>query len=596
MSPPSEVSSGASPDGATVEVIRHYLNSTAEQMRRTLVRTAFNPVIYEVLDFGISMYDRDRRLISESSGILFFLGANDYAIHQGVEKVGVENLHPGDVVILNYPYWSGAHSADAMMFAPVFCEGSDLPDAYLAVRAHWMDLGAKDPGYVLDSTSMHQEGLILPGVKLIRGGVVDQQMMDILRYNSRLPVNIMGDFHAQVAALRVGERRLHQIWEKFGLDRVDRAIDLIIGHGAETAGEAVAAMPDGQWSAHDWLDDDGISHDLIRMAVTVTIEGDRFLVDFGDSDEGVPGPVNMPFGCTLSLAKNVFKSLTTPKTPANHGHYQPLTVTCPPGNLFHAVYPSATYTLWTGMAGFELIHKALAQGMAGIHASSGSDLPGFMAVGTHPHTGEMYLVSNNEGLGWGATPDHDGAHALQHPSTTAVRNTSLEVLEHRSPVFHERLELRRDSGGAGRWRGGLGVCREVRFLGAGEVLSMKKKTKTRPWGLRGGHEPETNAMIVWPDTDRAHRARMERFTMAPGDRFRNLSAGGGGWGNPLDRPIELVREDVLDEYVSLAQAEAVYGVRLAEDGTATPTGARSQLQNPTDLTADPPPDAFTGQG
>ena len=216
-----DVSAGPALDGATVEVIRHYLNSTAEQMRRTLVRTAFNPVIYEVLDFGISMYDRDRRLIAESSGLLSFLGANDFAIRKGVDRVGVENLDPGDVLIVNYPYWSGAHAADAMMFAPVFCEGSESPDAYLAVRAHWMDLGAKDPGYVLDSTSVHQEGLILPAVKLIRRGEEDRQMMAILRHNSRLPVNIMGDFNAQVAAIRVGERRLHQIWEKFGLAEVD---------------------------------------------------------------------------------------------------------------------------------------------------------------------------------------------------------------------------------------------------------------------------------------------------------------------------------------------------------------------------------------
>ncbi len=561
-------------DGATVEVIRHHLNSTAEQMRRTLVRTAFNPVIYEVLDFGISMYDRDCRLISESSGLLSFLGANDYAIQKGVEKVGIENLHAGDVVMINFPYWSGAHVSDAMLFAPVFSEGSDLPHVYLAVRAHWMDLGAKDPGYVLDSTSMHQEGLIMPGIKLINRGEVDPQMMSILRYNSRMPDTIIGDFNAQVAAVRVGERRLGQIWEKFGPAAVDAAIDRIIEHGAQTAAAAVRAMPDGQWSAFDWLDDDGISHDLIRMAVTVTIEGEKFTVDYGDSDGAVPGPVNMPFGRTLSMAKAVFKSLTTPGTPANHGHYQPLTVSCPPGNLFRAVYPAATFTLWTGMAAFELIHKALAQGMAQIAACSGSDEPGFMAVGTHPDTGEMYAVSNNEGIGWGATPHHDGANALQHLAMTAVRNTSMEVLEHRSPIFHERLELRRDSGGAGRWRGGVGICREVKFLATGEMLSMKKKTKTKPWALRGGHEPETNAMIVWPETDRSHRARMERFTMQPGEGFRNLSGGGGGWGDPLDRPIELVEEDVLDGYVSVEQAERAYGVKLEADGTATPTGAR----------------------
>ena len=414
----------------------------------------------------------------------------------------------------------------------------------------------------------------MPGVKVINRGEVDRQMIDILRYNSRMPDTIIGDFNAQVAALRVGERRLHQIWEKFDPATVDRAIDVIIDHGALTAAETVREMPDGRWSACDWLDDDGISHDLIRMAVTVTIEGEKFIVDYGDSDEAVPGPVNMPFGRTLSMAKAVFKSLTTPDTPANHGHYQPLEVICPPGNLFHAVYPAATFTLWTGMAAFELMHKALANGMDHIAASSGADEPGFMAVGTHPETGELYAVSNNEGIGWGATPSHDGANAIQHPAMTAVRNTSMEVLEHRSPIFHERLELRQDSGGAGRWRGGVGIRREVRFLAAGEMLSMKKKTKTKPWALRGGHEPETNAMIVWPDTDRAHRARMERFTMQAGEGFRNFSAGGGGWGDPLERPLELVREDVLDEYVSAEQAERVYGVKVRSDGKATLAGAR----------------------
>ena len=197
---------------------------------------------------------------------------------------------------------------------------------------------------MLDSTSVHQEGLILPAVKLVRRGEIDQQMMAILQYNSRLPVNIIGDFNAQVACLRVGERRLHQIWEKFGLGAVDEAVDVIIEHGAETAREAVLAMPDGQWAAHDWLDDDGVSDDLIRMAVTVTIEGESFTVDYGDSDGAVPGPVNMPFGSTVSLAKNVLKSLTTPHAPANRGHYQPLRVICPPGNLFHAVYPPSKHT------------------------------------------------------------------------------------------------------------------------------------------------------------------------------------------------------------------------------------------------------------
>ncbi len=172
-------------DAASIEVIRSHLTSAAEQMRRALVRSAFNPVIYEVLDFGISMYDADLELIAEAPGITSFLGANDYAIVKGVEYVGTGRLEPGDVVLLNYPYRSGAHAYDAMLFVPVF-HGDDL-GSYVAVRAHWLDLGAKAAGYVLDSTDMHQEGLIFPGTKIVKGGVVDQELVELIRYNSRLP-------------------------------------------------------------------------------------------------------------------------------------------------------------------------------------------------------------------------------------------------------------------------------------------------------------------------------------------------------------------------------------------------------------------------
>jgi len=552
-------------DGATVEVIHNYLLSAVEQMRRTLVRTAFNPVIYEVLDFGISMYDATLRLIAEAPGITSFLGANDYAIVKGVEYVGAGNLNRGDVVMLNYPYWNSAHTYDALLFAPVFCEDDALPTAYVAVRAHWMDLGAKDPGYVLDSTDVHQEGLILPGTKIVKRGEIDREILEIIRFNSRLPELVTGDFHAQLAAIRVGERRLLEIYQRFGKPLVLRATEQILDHGERLARQAVLALPDGVWTAHDWLDDDGISDDLIRMEVKVTIDGDQFSVDWSASAGAVAGPVNMPYGATQSFSKVVFKGLTTPNEPANAGHYRNLRVYAPPGNLFHAVYPAPTFTLWTEMVAFELIHKALAQGLSTIAASSGGDEPGFMAVGTLPN-GEPFVISNNEGIGWGAAPTHDGANALQHLSTSVVRNTPIEVLEHKATLLHERLELRTDSAGAGRYRGGLGLRRDVRFTADGEVLSMKKKTKTRPWSLAGGLEAETNGMILNPGTPGERRLGMRRARVTAGDRFLNFSAGGGGYGNPRERDPQQVAEDVLDGYVSVEAAQAIYGVIVHPDG------------------------------
>ncbi|MGI8882362.1 MAG: hydantoinase B/oxoprolinase family protein [Jatrophihabitans sp.] len=562
-------------DGATVEVIRNYVGSVAEQMRRTLVRAAFNPVIYDVLDFGISLYNSELELMAEAAGITHFLGANDHAIVKGLDYVGRQNMRPGDVYLLNYPYWSGAHSYDAMLYAPVFRPGMDGPAAFLAVRAHWMDLGAKDPGYVLDSTDMHQEGLIFPSTKIVAGGEVVQDIVELIRFNSRLPDLTIGDFHAQLAALRTGEARLGQVWEKFGGGQVDQALAQVIEHGERTARRAVTALPDGCWTAVDWCDDDNVTDDLIRMQVTVTIDGDSMIADFNGSDGMVAGPVNLPIGATMGIAKATFKELTTPREPTNAGHFKPLTVLAEPGNFFHAVYPSATFTQWSAIIATELIHKALAPVIDSIPASSGGDEPGFMAVGFDPRVGRDFVISNNEGIGWGATRDHDGGNAQQHPSQTTVRNTPVEVLEHKSPLLHERLELIPDSGGAGRHRGGVGVLREVQYLADAEVLSMKKKSKTRPWAMDGGHEPEPSEMVIWPGTDRAIRVGMYRATLAAGERFINRTAGGGGYGDPLLREPAAVVADVLDGYVTPAAAERLYGVEVLADGSWRPTRERT---------------------
>ncbi|MDR1798375.1 MAG: hydantoinase B/oxoprolinase family protein [Bifidobacteriaceae bacterium] len=562
-------------DGATVEVVRNYLGSSAEQMRRTLVRSAFNPVIYDVLDFGISIYDSDQRLMAEAAGITHFLGANDRALVEGSAYVGIDNMKPGDVYILNYPYWSGAHAYDAMLFAPVYAQGRARPAAYLAVRAHWMDLGAKDPGYVLDSTELHQEGLIFPGTKIVAGGEIVRDITELIRFNSRLPDLTLGDFHAQLAALRVGERNLHQMWDKFGIDVVEAAVSQVIEHGERVARAAVAALPDGEWTAIDYLDDDNITDDLIEMRCKVTIAGDQMVADFTGSAAAVPGPVNLPIGATEGIVKSSFKAFTTPNEAANHGHFIPLTVIAEPGSIFHAQYPTSTFTQWSAIVAVELIHKALAQGLSTMPASSGGDEPGFMAVGFDPRVGRDYVVSNNEGIGWGATPTHDGGNAQQHCSQTTVRNTPIEVLEHKAPLLHRRVELITDSAGAGRHRGGVGVLREVTYTHPGEVLSMKKKTKTRPWALDGGLEPEPSEMVLWPGTPQAKRVGMYRAWMEQGASFINRTAGGGGHGNPLDRDPAAVVEDVLDGYVSPAAARDVYGVEVGTDGSWQPTPARS---------------------
>ena len=547
-------------DGATAEVIRNYLIFAAQEMKATLVRTAFNPVIYEVLDFGLSIYDSELNLIAEAPGLTMFLGANDYSVKRVVEYLGKDTFESGDVVISNYPYWNAAHTYDASIISPVFVPEREEAFGFLCVRAHLADLGAKDPGYVLDSTDMHQEGLVFPGTKIFKRGRIDEELFELIRFNSRMPEIVVGDLNAMVASIRTGERRLQELTRKFGAEIVTEAIKIILNHGEATTAKALAQLPRGSWSAEDFIDDDGISDESIPMKATITISDSEFIVDFTGSAGTQNGPVNMPFGSTLAMCKVAFKSITTPDTPSNAGHSRALRVVAPPGNLFHAVYPAPTFTLWTGIVGLELLFKALSQAMPEqLAASSGGDVPGFMMLGTHPDTGKFFALSNNDPVGWGASKDHDGANSLIHLSESIVRNTPLEVLETNTTMFFERCEVRRDSGGAGKFRGGLGLRRDIRFLTDGEFMTVMKKTKSRPWALAGGLEPEANTVIAFPGTEKELRMSTKRVPVNEGDRIILLTAGGGGYGPPLERDAELVKEDLADGFISAESAREVYG-------------------------------------
>ena len=557
---------------ATTQVIRSYLLSAAEEMRRTLVRTAFNPVNYEVFDIGITLYDRNLELIADAPGLALFLGANDYAIRKGVEYIGRGNFERGDIVLMNYPYWNSAHAMDVTLYAPVFAQNADEPFAFTCIRAHWMDLGAKDPGYVLDSTDVHQEGLILPGMKVYKRGRPDREILELIRFNSRMPELVIGDLEAQVAATRTGERRLIEIHEKFGGAALDEAIQRILAHGEAQVREALTKLPHGTWSAEDLVDDDGITDTPVPIKVEVTIDDDGMHCDFAGSSPAVRGPINMPFGLTETVCKLVLKSLTTPNDPSNAGHFRPLTVAAEPGTLFHAVYPAATFTLWTAHLAIELVYKALAKGMEErLAASSGGDVPGFMMVGIDP-SGSLYAVSNNDPVGWGATAKHDGVNATNHISGSLVRNTPIEVMEIRTGMLMNSLELRCDSGGAGRFRGGLGATRKIAFRTSGEFLTVTKKTKTRPWALAGGCDTDPISMVLFPGTAKEKRVGTYRAQVAAGDQAIYETAGGAGYGPAREREPSLVLEDVLEGYVSMDAARDIYGVAIIDgrvDAAAT---------------------------
>lgn len=584
----SQKSSTASvPDPATIEVIRNYLTSAAAEMQRTLIRTAYNTVVYEILDFGISVYDRDMNLIADSPGLALFLGANDGAIEKTVDYVGKENLEPGDVLMLNYPYWSGTHVLDMCLMAPVFYEDEII--GYTTCRAHWLDLGAKDPGYVLDSTDMHQEGLVFPGTKVYQDGQPNEEIIDLVRFNSRIPNKVVGDLHAQVSSLETGNNRLQELYERYSEDAVEHAIDVIIDHGEETARKAVSDLPDGTWTASDYADGVGREPgDNIYIEAEVTIDGDEFTVDLSGSADEVEEPLNIPLGMTETICKLCFKTVTTPDEDSNGGQYEPLSIIAPEGNIFNAQYPAPTFTVWTAITGIDVIYRALAKGMPDlVPAASGGEPVGIQIYGEHPDTGEMFVEANNDAIGWGATRTQDGENALMHISETMVRNVPIEVFENKAPIRFQRLALRQDSGGVGTHRGGLGTRRDYEFTAPTSALSILQRSRSPGWGHEGGGPGARNTIVVDADDpdgerisilvdndylfdgDRGKRyAGMMRGDFEPGETLSVRTGGGGGFGNPTERDPDSVLEDVLDGYVSRKAAREQYGVIVKEDGEA----------------------------
>ncbi len=465
-------------DAATIEVIRHYIVSAAREMERTLVRTAYSTIIYEINDFGLSIFDRKLRLLGDSTGLSVFLGANEYAVLKCRDMGLFDDLAPGDVLMMSIPYVTGTHTNDAILVQGAFHEGELV--AYTCVRAHWTDIGGKDPGYILDSTSIHQEGLMMPGIKIVEGGVPNETALQIMRANSRAPVTIMGDMNAEIASLRVGCERMEELYAKYGEATVEAAIDRFLDVGEAQARAALSELPKGTWEAENWMDNDGVDRDrLVRVHVKVTLDDNGMTVDFSGSSDRVRGPINLAIGMTHAVCRIVFKSLTTPDEPSNGGQFRPIEVIAPEGNLFHAVYPAPVFTIWASVVAIETIYKALAAAMPeAMPAGSGGDLgdPGF--YGIEPHTGRQVWHQTNAGMGWGARADMDGMNAVHHISMCTLKNVPVEVIESRLPVMVTESGLNQDSGGPGRNRGGLGTVRNFRFLDGFGALSIVKKSKT----------------------------------------------------------------------------------------------------------------------
>ena len=548
-------------DPITVEVIHNYYLSAAREMERNLMRTAYTTIVYEIRDFGLGIYDKHCRVMAESPGLAIFTCGNDYGLKKSVEFIGIDNLEPGDLILTSYPYWSSAHPMDVLAISPIFYKDDLI--GFTAIKQHWIDLGQKEAGYMLDSTDVFQEGLIMPAMKLYRGGVRNEEIVNLIRFNSRIPDRVIGDMNAQISACRTGERRVAEMAERFGLDTLLEAIEAILDHGERISRSRMATLPKGTWTAEDYVDDDGIDREtMLKLKCTVTITDDEFIVDWTGSNSRTNGPMNLPIGLTTGVSGLAFKGVTTPDYPANSGHYRPLKVIAPPGELMHALPPAPTFTIWASLLAPEVILKALSQGMPDlIPACSGGDIFAIMGLGIHPETGLPWLEGHNEAIGFGAFAGNDGEDGIMHLTEPGCRNNPIEVMETKGPWLIENYGIRQDSGGPGEYRGGVGIKRTYRFLHPSQMLSIVKKTKTAPWGMAGGKDGTPGAVTIWPGTDKERtNGALHEKDLQPEDVLINRSGGGGGWGNPFRRDPLHVLGDVRNGFVSEHSAREDYGV------------------------------------
>ena len=570
-------------DPFTLEIIKEGLMSIGDEMFVTMQRTSMSTIIYEVLDYAVGLTDAEGNLITQGNGVTLFLGTLDFGVRSVLDKFGAENLKKGDIYITNDPYTGGGtHLSDVSIIAPIFYK--DELVAFAANKAHWTEVGGMAAGsWTTNSTEVYQEGLQFPCVKLFDQGEPIQSLLDIIRANVRTPDMSIGDMYAQVASMRIAERRFEEMCDKYGVELVLSGSDTLLDYGEELTRQEIMKLPDGVYEAKDFIDDDGIGNGPFEVQVKVTIDGDRIIADFTGSHDQVPGPVNCARTGLYSAARAVLMALTDPSIPANEGSFRALEVICPDGTIFTCSRPAPVSTYWeTMLYGADLIWKAMSPVLPDrLPAGHFLSVCGTVVAGLHPDTGDLFLLVEPQAGGWGAGADKDGENALVCVGDGETYIIPVEVCETRYGVLVDQFAFDIADGGGGKFRGGRGLVRDYRIT-ADEVwfTGTFGRFKYLPWGFEGGEQGSKNyTKILFADGREPDVfGKAAQYHLVKDDVARLITGTGGGYGNPFERPIDRVQDDVKNGYVTLHQAEEDYGVVLNADTLEVEklVGARAQ--------------------
>jgi N-methylhydantoinase B len=541
-------------DPITVEIVRCALKAAANEMSAVLKKTAYNMMIYEVQDYCVGMVDHQGRTMSQNEGALpIFLADLGVAAQDGVEVYGLTNIHPGDVFLVNHPEICGQHLNNMVVYTPFFWQGALL--CFLAVRAHWIDVGGASTGFGSSLTrDVYEEGLQIRSVKIYKQGKPNLEVLRLIEDNIRFPESSLGDLRAQIACCRTGEERLEQICRKYGGSLFQEAVEVIWDQTDNLVRESVRAIPDGLYEASSFLDNDGRDFTKpVPIKVKVEVRGEALTVDFSEVSDQVPGFINCGSSGGMAAARVAFKALTSPHDEVNEGSFRALNVILPPGKLLSARRPAPiggwSLSLPTVL---DTIFRALAPVLPErVPAAHKGDMGGYALFGAHPKTGRRYVCQNIIGGGWGGRPFEDGASASVSMCQGDVKNTPIELQELYYPVLYEEHALRPDSGGAGKFRGGLGVEVKIKALHDLYVTRNTDRIDCPPWGLLGGQEGLTNLTLIQHNgQEEKLPGKFSHLLLRAGESVRFLTAGGGGYGDPSERDPSAVKRDVALGYVS----------------------------------------------
>jgi len=547
-------------DPITFEVVRNAFDSLVDEMALTVMRTAQSGVVKDAMDYATVFCDREGRVIAQGLTVVQMVNVFPDAIASILEHYP-EDIAPGDVFIANDPYGSGgSHLPDVYIMRPVFVDGE--MDGFSGVTAHQADIGGLVPGSnSTNSTEIYQEGLRIPTVKLYEAGVPNETMFGLIEHNVRVPKTVLGDMRAQIAATTVGERTYRMLAERYGKSELHRYTDAIIEYSEAMVRAEISDLPDGTYRFSDHIDGDGIESGTVVIRVAVTIASDSVTVDFEGSSPQAKAGINSVLTFTKSATFGAIRMVIDPTIPNSAGCYSPIEVRAPLGSVVNPRLPGAVGA--RGVTGYRIVDSvlgALSQAVPDRVPAEGEGGNTIISIGGYSENFEPFAFVDLFAGARGGGPLGDGVEGVSHPAVN-ISNTPVEIAEVEMPVRFERYSIEQNTGGPGKHRGALAQVRQVQCLAKEAVLQIRSdKRKYPPYGLHGGKPGSPSWNILNPGDGESVLPTMGTTDMKRGDVLRHMMAGGGGWGDPLERDPEAVEADIRDEKVTIDHALSAYGV------------------------------------